>query len=116
MSKTPNQITDELIAKYLRQGDYSCLLPREQQGIRDCIKAALSIGQLTAMLDESKTPLEKSMAESALAFESELYEGTDVTKEKCSAYPWGWRYTSETLQQQFRQFCTKQAQQILKKG
>lgn len=88
-------------------GDYSCLLPREKQAVRNCIKEALGITVITNLLEMSNHPAAKSIAKDAVEFEKTLPPGTDTTYIQASWMPWGWAYKDEELQKQFRTFCSK---------
>lgn len=51
------------------------------------------------------TDLDKKIAEDAILFEEHL--GVHPEREDCTTLPWGWRYTSQTIQKQFREYCNR---------
>jgi GGDEF domain-containing protein len=107
MTKTHDQIISELISKRIGGDEFSALAPRMQFRIQQALREAISAGASLTMLEEAKSPLEKSIAQDVAAFERTLTADIDTTKEKDKAYPWGWCYTDRILQKEFRQFCER---------
>lgn len=104
--KNSDELADQLIAQFFLPGDFSCLLPREKEAVRNCIKSAVARTELKYQLEEPQTPVAKAIAKDAENFEKDLPEGTDVTRVKASWMPWGWVYKDEELQKKFRTFCS----------
>lgn len=50
------------------------------------------------------TELDQKIAEDAALFEEGL--GVHPERTNSDTYPWGWRYVSDTIQKQFREYCT----------
>lgn len=103
--KEPKEIADELIQKHFLHGDFSCMLPREKEAIRNCIMEALSMGAIQTLIAEAKDPLSLEIAKDAVAFEQTLEPNVLKTRIPSGAHPWGWRYVNEDLQKRFRDFC-----------
>jgi hypothetical protein len=105
VANTPNTIADQLIKKNFLDGDFSCMLPREKEAIRNSIKQALIIGANKALsVDESAYPGAQEMLDAAEEFEKTLPPNTNITREKASSYPWGWRYQDDAVREQYRLF------------
>lgn len=107
MAKTPDEITDELIEKNFQQSDYSCMLPREKEAVRKCIKQALAIGGMLELIRDSNVNLAliEEISKDAENFEKTLDASTDTTRVPSAVMPWGWDYQDKELQKKFRDFC-----------
>lgn len=103
--KETDEIVDDLIEKHFLSGDYSCLLPREKEAVKNCILEALSLGAIQTLMSEAKDPLAQAIAEDAVAFEATLELAVSKARVASNAYPWGWHYVNEDLQKRFREFC-----------
>jgi hypothetical protein len=103
--KEPSDIADDLIKKHFPSGSYSQLHPWEKDAVKNCILEALSMGAIQTLIAEAKDPLSQEIARDAVSFEETLAPSVDKARVACGAYPWGWRYISEGLQKQFRDFC-----------
>jgi len=78
-------------------------------------EAMVSKQQLPERRDVSRTvsELDKKIAEDAALFEEQL--GCHPDRYESTTLPWGWRYVSDTIQTQFREYClgAKKAKETL---
>lgn len=116
--KTSENKIRELMAEHFPPEVFDKLDKGLQERIRRAMVSALWAGVTTFgrhVLAEPETPIDplvRAIAEDAAAFEAMLVENgvkAAVNRERCSLYPWGWRYTDPRIQDHFRRFCHTRA-------
>lgn len=75
--------------------------------VRASVKEALAEGAKRALMPKTETSIQKAIREDAEAFEAQLPPGTNITRVASTLHPWGWAYSTDAVQMQFRMFCNR---------